>query len=172
MSCAGAAPSAKLVRREGPQQLELFRKTIEVNLTGTFNMMRLAAAGMQSLNTKSDWERGVIINTASIAAFEAQIGQAACGASKGGVVVMTLPAAREFLRLAIRIISIAPGIFAMPMLSGPPQGVQDRLGSSVPFPSRLGNLREYAGLVMQMIFNAMLNGEDIRLDGATRMQAI
>lgn len=170
VSCAGIAPPAKIVGRDGPQALDTFRKTIEVNLIGTFNLMRLAAAGMQGLDALDGGERGVIVNTASVAAFEAQIGQAAYGASKGGVAAMTLPAAREFARYGIRVLAIAPGIFGTPMLFGLPQEVQDSLGASVPFPSRLGDPAEYASLVMHMVSNAMLNGEVVRLDGAIRMQ--
>lgn len=170
ISCAGIAPPAKIVGRDGPQPLDTFRKTIEVNLIGTFNLMRLAAAGMQGLDALAGGERGIIINTASVAAFEAQIGQAAYGASKGGVAAMTLPAAREFARYGIRVLAIAPGIFGTPMLFGLPQEVQDSLGASVPFPSRLGRPEEFASLVLHMVSNAMLNGEVVRLDGAIRMQ--
>jgi NAD(P)-dependent dehydrogenase (short-subunit alcohol dehydrogenase family) len=170
VSCAGIAPPAKIVGRDGPQSLDVFAKTIQVNLIGTFNLMRLTAAGMQGLDPLEGGERGVIVNTASIAAFEAQIGQAAYGASKGGVAAMTLPAAREFARHGIRVLAIAPGIFGTPMLYGLPQEVQDSLGASVPFPSRLGDPAEYASLVMHMVSNAMLNGEVVRLDGAIRLQ--
>jgi NAD(P)-dependent dehydrogenase (short-subunit alcohol dehydrogenase family) len=172
VSCAGIAPPAKIVGRDGPQPLDTFRKTIEVNLIGTFNLMRLAAAGMQKLDALETGERGVIINTASIAAYEAQIGQSAYGASKGGVAAMTLPAAREFARFGIRVLAIAPGIFGTPMLFGLAQEVQDSLGASVPFPSRLGKPEEYAALAMHMVANTMLNGEVVRLDGALRMQPI
>jgi len=172
VSCAGIAPPAKIVGRDGPQALDTFRRTIEVNLIGTFNLMRLAAGGMQGLDELEGKERGVIINTASVAAFEAQIGQAAYGASKGGVAAMTLPAAREFARYGIRVLAIAPGIFGTPMLFGLSQEVQDSLGASVPYPSRLGRPEEYAALVMHMVANQMLNGEVVRLDGAIRMQPI
>jgi NAD(P)-dependent dehydrogenase (short-subunit alcohol dehydrogenase family) len=170
VSCAGIAPPAKIVGRDGPQPLEVFAKTIQVNLIGTFNLMRLTAAGMQGLDPLDGGERGIIVNTASIAAFEAQIGQAAYGASKGGVAAMTIPAAREFARFGIRVMAIAPGIFGTPMLYGLSQEVQDSLGASVPFPSRLGDPAEYASLVMHMVSNAMLNGEVVRLDGAIRLQ--
>jgi NAD(P)-dependent dehydrogenase (short-subunit alcohol dehydrogenase family) len=170
VSCAGIAPPAKIVGRDGPQALDTFRKTIEVNLIGTFNLMRLAAAGMQKLEPLDGGERGVIVNTASVAAYEAQIGQAAYGASKGGVAAMTLPAAREFARFGIRVMAIAPGIFGTPMLFGLPQEVQDSLGATVPFPSRLGKPEEFAALALHMVSNPMLNGEVVRLDGAIRMQ--
>ncbi len=172
VSCAGIAPPAKIVGREGPQALDVFARTIQVNLIGTFNLMRLAAAGMQTLDPLEGGERGVVVNTASVAAFEAQIGQAAYGASKGGVAAMTLPAAREFARFGIRVLAIAPGIFGTPMLFGLSQEVQDSLGASVPFPSRLGDPAEYASLVMHMVSNPMLNGETVRLDGAIRLQPI
>ena len=169
VNCAGIAPPAKIVGRDGPQPLEVFAKTIRVNLIGTFNIMRLAAAGMQSLEPLETGERGVIVNTASVAAFEGQIGQAAYGASKGGVAAMTLPAAREFARWGIRVLAVAPGIFGTPMLFGLPDEVQKSLGDSVPFPSRLGDPAEFASLVMHMVANPMLNGEVVRLDGALRM---
>ncbi len=172
INCAGIGRPAKIVGRDGPQNLEVFRRIIDINLVGTFNLLRLAGAGMQDLNPLDGGERGVIINTASVAAFEGQIGQAGYSASKGGVAAMTLPAAREFARFGIRVLTIAPGIFDTPMLSGLSQEVQDSLGSSVPFPSRLGKPEEYAALVMHMVSNAMLNGEVVRLDGAIRMQSI
>ncbi|MBT6094885.1 MAG: SDR family NAD(P)-dependent oxidoreductase [Rhodospirillaceae bacterium] len=172
VSCAGVGTPAKIVGRDGPQALETFSKVININLVGTFNMMRLAAAGMQSLDPLPGNERGIIINTASVAAFEGQIGQAAYASSKGGVTAMTLPAAREFARFGIRVMTIAPGIFGTPMLRGLSQEVQDSLGASVPFPSRLGEPDEYAALAMHMVSNAMLNGETVRLDGAIRMQPI
>ena len=172
INCAGIGTPAKIVGCDGPQNLEVFRRIIDINLVGTFNLLRLAGAGMQDLNPLDGGERGVIINTASVAAFEGQIGQAGYSASKGGVAAMTLPAAREFARFGIRVLTIAPGIFDTPMLSGLSQEVQDRLGSSVPFPSRLGKPEEYAALVMHMVSNAMLNGEVVRLDGAIRMQSI
>lgn len=170
VNCAGIAPPAKIVGREGPHDLDLFRKVIEVNLIGTFNMLRLAAAGMQGLDpVTTDGERGVIINTASVAAFDGQIGQAAYGASKGGVHALTLPAARELARSGIRVVTIAPGIFLTPMMLGLPQEAQDSLGKQVPFPSRLGKPEEYASLALHIIANSMINGETIRLDGAIRM---
>jgi NAD(P)-dependent dehydrogenase (short-subunit alcohol dehydrogenase family) len=170
--CAGIAPPKKIVGRNGPQALEDFAKIININLIGSFNMMRLAAADMLALDALDTGERGVVINTASIAAFEGQIGQAAYAASKGGVASMTLPAAREFASKGIRVLAIAPGIFGTPMLFGLPEDVQDSLGASVPFPSRLGDPAEYAKLAMHMIDNVMMNGEVVRLDGALRMQPV
>lgn len=172
VNCAGIGTPAKIVGRDGPQDLDVFRRIVDINLVGTFNLMRLTGAGMQGLDPLDGGERGVIINTASVAAFEGQIGQAGYGASKGGVAAMTLPAAREFARHGIRVLTIAPGIFGTPMLFGLSQEVQDSLGASVPFPSRLGKPDEYASLVMHMVSNAMLNGEVVRLDGAIRMQPI
>ncbi|WP_029012996.1 SDR family NAD(P)-dependent oxidoreductase [Niveispirillum irakense] len=170
VNCAGIAPPAKILGRDGPHDLDLFRKVIEVNLIGTFNIMRLAAAGMAGLEpVTADGERGVIINTASVAAFDGQIGQAAYGASKGAVHALTLPAARELARSGIRVCTIAPGIFLTPMMLGLPQDAQDSLGKQVPFPSRLGKPEEYAALALHIIANSMLNGETIRLDGAIRM---
>lgn len=170
--CAGIAPPKKIVGRNGPQALEDFARIININLIGSFNMMRLAAADMLALDALDTGERGVVINTASIAAFEGQIGQAAYAASKGGVASMTLPAAREFASKGIRVLAIAPGIFGTPMMFGLPKDVQDSLGASVPFPSRLGDPGEYAKLAMHMIDNVMLNGEVVRLDGALRMQPL
>ncbi|MFV3073466.1 SDR family NAD(P)-dependent oxidoreductase [Niveispirillum fermenti] len=170
VNCAGIAPPAKILGKNGPHDLELFRKVIEVNLIGTFNILRLAADGMAGLEpVTADGERGVIINTASVAAFEGQIGQAAYGASKGGVHALTMPAARELARSGIRVVTIAPGIFMTPMLLGLPQDAQDSLGKQVPFPSRLGRPEEYAALAMHIVANSMINGETIRLDGAIRM---
>ncbi|OCW59189.1 SDR family NAD(P)-dependent oxidoreductase [Hoeflea olei] len=169
INCAGIAPAGRVVGREGPHDLELFRKVIEVNLIGSFNMLRLFADRAAKLEPLADGERGVVISTASVAAFDGQIGQAAYSASKGGVHAMALPIARELARFGIRIMTIAPGIFATPMLLGMPQEVQDSLGASVPFPSRLGQPEEYARLAMHIIDNVMLNGETIRLDGAIRM---
>jgi NAD(P)-dependent dehydrogenase (short-subunit alcohol dehydrogenase family) len=171
INCAGIAPAARIVGKEGPLALDAFARVINVNLIGTFNMMRLAAADMTKLEPQADGERGVIVSTASVAAFEGQIGQAAYGASKGGVAALTLPAAREFARSGIRVLTIAPGIFGTPMLLGMPQAVQDSLAAQVPFPSRLGTPEEYAKLVMHILDNVMLNGEVIRLDGAIRMGA-
>lgn len=170
VNCAGIAPPAKILGKNGPHDLALFRKVIEVNLIGTFNILRLAADGMAGLEpVTADGERGVIINTASVAAFEGQIGQAAYGASKGGVHALTMPAARELARSGIRVVTIAPGIFMTPMLLGLPQDAQDSLGQQVPFPSRLGRPEEYAALAMHIVANSMINGETIRLDGAIRM---
>jgi len=169
VNCAGIAPAAKIVGRNGPLPLEKFAQVVGVNLLGTFNIMRLAAADMQALEPLATGERGVIVNTASIAAFEGQIGQAAYAASKGGVVALTLPAAREFARHGIRVLTIAPGIFGTPMLKALPEETQASLGAAVPFPSRLGDPAEFAALVLHMVGNVMLNGETIRLDGALRM---
>ncbi|EDQ34162.1 Dehydrogenase with different specificity [Hoeflea phototrophica DFL-43] len=169
INCAGIAPATRVVGREGPHDLEIFRKVIEVNLIGSFNMLRLFSDRAAKLDPLADGERGVVISTASVAAFDGQIGQAAYSASKGGVHAMALPIARELARFGIRIMTIAPGIFATPMLMGMPQEVQDSLGASVPFPSRLGQPEEYARLAMHIIDNVMLNGETIRLDGAIRM---
>ena len=162
--------AGRIVGREGPQKLDDFRRVIEINLIGTFNMIRLAANDMQALEPLADGERGVIVSTASVAAFEGQIGQAAYSASKGGVAALTLPAAREFARMGVRVLTIAPGIFATPMLRGMPQAVQDSLAASIPFPARLGTPEDYAKLVLHIVDNVMLNGEVIRLDGAIRMQ--
>jgi NAD(P)-dependent dehydrogenase (short-subunit alcohol dehydrogenase family) len=169
VSCAGIAPPKKIVGRDGAQPLETFAKVININLIGSFNLMRLAAADMQALDALETAERGVIINTASIAAFDGQIGQAAYAASKGGVASMTLPAARELAKSGVRVLAIAPGIFDTPMLYGLPDDVQKALGDSVPFPSRLGDPNEYAKLALHMIDNVMMNGEVVRLDGALRM---
>ncbi|MFG1225791.1 3-hydroxyacyl-CoA dehydrogenase [Xanthobacter wiegelii] len=169
VNCAGVAPGEKVIGREGPHRLDSFVRGITVNLIGTFNMLRLAADAMVKEQPDADGERGVIINTASIAAFDGQIGQAAYAASKGGVAALTLPVARELARFGIRVLTIAPGIFETPMMAGLPQDVQDSLGKSVPFPSRLGRPSEYAALVKHICENSMLNGEVIRLDGALRM---
>lgn len=169
VNCAGIAPAVKTVGKEGPHPLDVFAKTINVNLVGTFNMIRLAAAAMSANAPNADGERGVIISTASVAAFDGQIGQAAYAASKAGVAGMTLPIARDLSRNAIRVMTIAPGLFETPMLLGMPKDVQDALGAMVPFPPRLGKPAEYAMLVRQIIENPMLNGEVIRLDGAIRM---
>lgn len=171
VNCAGIAPAGRVVGREGPHDLELFRKVIEVNLVGSFNMLRLFADRASRLEPLADGERGIVISTASVAAFDGQIGQAAYTASKGGVHAMALPIARELARFGIRVMTIAPGIFATPMLLGMPQEVQDSLGASVPFPSRLGQPEEYARLALHIVENVMLNGETIRLDGAIRMTA-
>ncbi|MDQ7260816.1 SDR family NAD(P)-dependent oxidoreductase [Paracoccus sp. PS-1] len=169
VNCAGVAPGEKIVGREGPHGLESFARAIQINLVGTFNMLRLAADAMARNEPGEGGERGVIVNTASIAAYDGQIGQAAYAASKGGVAALTLPAARELARHGIRVVTIAPGIFATPMMAGLPQEVQDSLGANVPFPPRLGNPAEYAALVRHIVENQMLNGEVIRLDGALRM---
>jgi NAD(P)-dependent dehydrogenase (short-subunit alcohol dehydrogenase family) len=170
VNCAGIAPASKTVGRDGPHPLDLFAKVIAVNLIGTFNMTRLAAHAMSKNEPNDAGERGVIVNTASVAAFDGQIGQAAYAASKSGVAGMTLPIARDLSRNGIRVMTIAPGIFETPMLLGMPQDVQDALGAMVPFPSRLGKPHEYAMLVKHIFDNTMLNGEVIRLDGAIRMQ--
>ncbi|MEG4642449.1 NAD(P)-dependent dehydrogenase (short-subunit alcohol dehydrogenase family) [Paracoccus pantotrophus] len=169
VNCAGVAPGEKIVGREGPHGLESFARAIQINLVGTFNMLRLAADAMSRNEPGEGGERGVIVNTASIAAYDGQIGQAAYAASKGGVAALTLPAARELARHGIRVMTIAPGIFATPMMAGLPQEVQDSLGANVPFPPRLGNPAEYAALVRHIVENQMLNGEVVRLDGALRM---
>ena len=170
VNCAGIAPAVKTVGKDGPHPLDAFSKTISVNLIGTFNMIRLAAAAVAQTSPSEGGERGVIVNTASVAAYDGQIGQAAYAASKGGVVAMTLPIARDLSRSGIRVMTIAPGLFETPMLLGMPKEVQDALGAMVPFPPRLGKPEEYAMLVKQIVENPMLNGEVIRLDGAIRMQ--
>lgn len=170
VNCAGIGIADKVLGKNGPHSLEKFTKVISVNLIGTFNMIRLAAEKMTSNEVNDLYERGVIINTASVAAFEGQIGQAAYSASKGGIVGMTLPIARELARFGIRVMSIAPGLFLTPMFDSLPQEARDSLGKMVPFPQRLGNPEEYAQLVQSIIENPMLNGETIRLDGAIRMQ--
>ncbi len=171
VNCAGIAPPKRIVTRDGPQDLEEFRKTIEVNLIGTFNMMRLAAADMIALEPLADGERGVIVNTSSVAAYEGQIGQAAYASSKGAVRSLTLPAAREFSSKGVRVNAIAPGIFATPMLLNVvPKDVQKTLAASVPFPKRLGDPDEFAALVLFMARTVMMNGETVRLDGAIRME--
>ena len=170
VNCAGIAIGEKTVGKEGPHSLEKFSRVIAINLIGTFNMIRLAADAMSKLPPNAAGERGVIVNTASVAAFDGQMGQAAYSASKGGIVGMTLPIARDLSRYGIRVMTIAPGIFETPMLLGMPQEVQDALGKMVPFPSRLGRPKEYAQLVRHIAENEMLNGEVIRLDGAIRMQ--
>jgi NAD(P)-dependent dehydrogenase (short-subunit alcohol dehydrogenase family) len=169
VNCAGVAPAQRIVGRSGPMSLSDFERVVRINLIGTFNLMRLVAAGVAALEPNSDGERGVIISTASIAAFEGQVGQAAYAASKAGVVGLTLPAAREFASFGLRVCAIAPGLFETPMLHGLPQEVQKSLGTAIPFPSRLGKPEEFAMLVVSIIQNPMLNGETIRLDGAIRM---
>lgn len=175
VNCAGIGVAGRIVSREGAMALEDFSKVININLIGSFNLMRLAAADMMKLDplgedNEEPEERGVIISTASVAAYEGQIGQAAYAASKGGIVSLTLPAAREFARFGIRVLAIAPGLFYTPLLSNLPEEVQESLGKSIPFPARLGKADEYATLVLQMLDNPYLNGEVIRLDGALRMQ--
>ena len=169
--CAGVAPGEKVVGKEGPHRLDSFMRGVTINLVGTFNPIRLAADAMSKAAPNEEGERGVIVTTASVAAFDGQIGQATYSASKAGVVGMTLPIARELARYGIRVMSIAPGIFETPMLRGLLQQVQDSLGQMVPFPSRLGRSSEYAQLVKSICENPMLNGEVIRLDGAIRMAA-
>jgi len=171
VNCAGIGPAEKVIGRDGPHKLESFARTIQINLIGTFNMLRLAADALAQNTPDAGGERGVIINTASVAAFDGQIGQAGYAASKGGVVAMTLPIARELSRYGIRVMTIAPGIMATPMLLAMPTEVQDSLGRSVPFPPRMGQPDEYARLVAHIIDNTYLNGEVIRLDGAIRMAA-
>ncbi|HEX5079156.1 MAG TPA: SDR family NAD(P)-dependent oxidoreductase [Geminicoccaceae bacterium] len=169
VNCAGIAAGKRIVGRDGPMPLDEFERVIRVNLVGSFNLLRLAAAAMTRLEPDAEGERGAIVNTASVAAFDGQIGQAAYAASKGGIAALTLPAARELARHGIRVVTIAPGIFETPMLRGLPADVQRSLGESVPFPKRLGRPDEYAALVHQILENPMLNGETIRLDGALRM---
>jgi NAD(P)-dependent dehydrogenase (short-subunit alcohol dehydrogenase family) len=169
VNCAGIGTPGKTVGRDGALPLANFSKVINVNLIGSFNMLRLAAAAMTEGNPNDDGERGVIINTASVAAFDGQIGQAAYAASKGGIVGMTLPVARDLAREGIRVMTIAPGLFLTPLLQGLPEEAQESLGKQVPFPPRLGRPDEYANMVMQIFDNPMLNGETIRLDGAIRM---
>ena len=169
VNCAGIGVAERTVGKDGPHALASFKKVIEVNLIGTFNVLRLAAAQMASQEPQANGERGVIVNTASIAAFDGQIGQAAYSASKGGIVGMTLPIARDLMRLGIRVVTIAPGLFDTPLLAGLPEDVKKVLGAQVPFPPRLGRPAEYAALARHIIENEMLNGEVIRLDGALRM---
>lgn len=169
VNCAGIAPPGRIVGRDGPLPLADFARVITINLIGSFNLMRLAAAGMMALAPLDDGERGVIVSTASVAAYEGQIGQAAYAASKGGIVALTLPAAREFARVGIRVNAIAPGLFNTPLMAGLPPAAQESLAASVPFPARLGTPEEYARLVLAILDNPMLNGETIRLDGALRM---
>ena len=169
VNCAGIAPAEKTVGKQGAHSLALYQKVITVNLVGSFNMIRLAAEAMSQNEPEATGERGVLISTASVAAYDGQIGQAAYAASKGGVVGMTLPIARDLARSGIRNMTIAPGIFGTPMLFGMPQEVQDALAAGVPFPSRLGTPQDYAKLVKHIIENDMLNGEVIRLDGAIRL---
>lgn len=169
VNCAGVAPAKKMLGRAGVMPLEEFRRTVEVNLVGSFNLLRLFAAGAAELAPLETGERGVAIHTASVAAWEGQIGQTAYAASKGGIVGLTLPAARELAPLGIRVCAIAPGIFETAMLKGLPEAAQESLGAAVPFPSRLGRPAEFAALALHILSNPMLNGEVIRLDGALRM---
>jgi NAD(P)-dependent dehydrogenase (short-subunit alcohol dehydrogenase family) len=169
VTCAGVADPGRAVGREGPLDLAQFEKVVRINLIGSFNLVRLAAHAMRGLPAGADGARGVIVMTASIAAFDGQVGQPAYAASKGGVTAMTLPLAREFAPVGVRVITIAPGIFATPMLTSLPEEVQRSLGAAVPYPSRLGDPAEFARLVLHAIDNQMLNGEVIRLDGAIRM---
>jgi len=170
VSCAGIIGAGRTVGREGPMALDFFSNVIQINLVGTFNVSKAAANLMQANEPGDDGERGVIVNTASVAAYEGQIGQTAYSASKGGVVAMTLPLAREFSRVGIRVMSIAPGIFWTPMVDGMPEHIQDALGASIPFPSRLGQPEEYADTVAYIIENSYVNGTTIRVDGAVRLQ--
>ncbi|HKY89984.1 MAG TPA: 3-hydroxyacyl-CoA dehydrogenase [Nevskiaceae bacterium] len=167
--CAGIATPAKVLSKEGPQPLEQFERIVAINLVGTFNVIRLAAQVMSKQDPNEDGERGVIVNTASIAAFDGQIGQAGYAASKAGIAGMTLPVARELARFGIRVVTIAPGLFETPLTAGLPEEAQVSLGKSIPFPSRLGRPAEFAQLVQSIVENPMLNGETIRLDGALRM---
>jgi NAD(P)-dependent dehydrogenase (short-subunit alcohol dehydrogenase family) len=169
INCAGVGPAKRIVGRDGPMPLAEFERVIQINLIGTFNMMRLVAADMQGLSPRADGERGVMISTASVAAFEGQIGQPAYAASKGGVAALTLPAAREFAQFGIRANAIAPGIFHTPMLSALPEEAQKSLAAAVPFPKLLGRPEQFAALVRHIIENTYINGEVIRLDGALRM---
>ncbi|MCX7273273.1 MAG: 3-hydroxyacyl-CoA dehydrogenase [Burkholderiales bacterium] len=169
VNCAGIGTATRTVGKEGPHPLDAFVRVITINLVGSFNMLRLAAAAMSAGDPSADGERGVIVNTASVAAFDGQIGQAAYSASKGGIVGMTLPIARDLARDGIRVCTIAPGLFLTPLLQGLPPAAQESLGKQVPFPPRLGKPSEYAQMVRQIFENVMLNGETIRLDGAIRM---
>jgi NAD(P)-dependent dehydrogenase (short-subunit alcohol dehydrogenase family) len=171
VNCAGVGTPAKVLGKEGPIDMAQFRRVVEINLMGTLNVIRLAAEKMMMNTPDEDGEIGVVINTASVAAFEGQIGQAAYSASKAGVVGMTLPIAREFAEYGIRVLTIAPGLFETPMLKGLPENVQEALGKMVPFPKRLGKPSEFAALVQHIVENGMLNGEVIRLDGSIRMAA-
>ena len=169
VNCAGVASAEKVLGRDGPHSLDSFSKVVQVNLIGTFNVIRLASEAMTQNEPLDSGERGVIVNTASVAAYDGQIGQVAYAASKGGVVSLTLPVARELARSGIRVMTIAPGIFDTPMMAGLPEDARESLGNQVPFPSRLGKPEEYADLVKHIVENEMLNGEVIRLDGSIRM---
>lgn len=171
LNCAGVGPAKRILGRDGPMNLEDFARVVQINLIGTFNVLRLVSSRMAKLDPLPSGERGVIINTASIAAYEGQVGQAAYASSKGGVASLTLPAAREMARHAIRVLAIAPGIFETPLLRALPEDAQRSLAAAIPFPSRLGRPAEFASLVMHMVENAMLNGEVVRIDGAIRLAA-
>ncbi len=169
VNCAGIGVAERIVGRDGPMALENFARVININLIGTFNVLRLAAAAMSRLDELDDGERGVIVNTASVAAFEGQVGQAAYAASKGGITALTLPAARELARFGIRVVTIAPGLIETPMFDGLPDAAREALNDLTQFPRRLGHPDEYAGLIMHIAENRLLNGEVIRLDGAVRL---
>ena len=169
INCAGIGVAKRVVGREGPMALGDFERVIKVNLVGSFNMLRLATTGMSKLEPLEGGERGVVVSTASVAAYDGQIGQSAYSASKGGIVSMTLPIARELAQFGIRVLAIAPGLFLTPLLGGLPQQAQDSLAAAIPFPHRLGDPSEFASLVMQMVDNPYLNGEVVRLDGSLRM---
>ena len=171
VSCAGIAPGERVLGRGGPHRLDTFRRAVEINLVGSFNVLRLAAQAMEHNAPEADGERGVIVNTASVAAYDGQIGQVAYGASKAGVVGLTLPAARELARIGVRVMTVAPGIFETPMVAAFSPELQQALAAQIPFPPRLGRPDEFAALVEHIILNPMLNGEVIRLDGALRMAA-
>lgn len=171
VNCAGIGNPGRILGRDGPMSLDFFNTVIQVNLVGSFNVLRLAAADMQSREENADGERGVIISTASVAAYEGQIGQAAYSASKGGIVSMTLPAARELAKFGIRVLAIAPGLFLTPMMESFSQEVQDNLAATLPFPSRLGKPDEFGRLVRDIVENPILNGEVIRIDSAVRLAA-
>ena len=170
VNCAGVIGAGRVLGREGPMDLDFFAKVIQINLVGSFNASKAAAAAMEANEPNADGERGVIINTASVAAYEGQIGQAAYSASKGGIVGMTLPMAREFTRIGVRVMAIAPGIFWTPMVDGMPEHIQEALGASIPFPSRLGKPEEFAELAAHIVENGYFNGATIRLNGGVRMQ--
>jgi NAD(P)-dependent dehydrogenase (short-subunit alcohol dehydrogenase family) len=169
VGCAGVGTPGRVLAKEGPQPLEAFARTVQVNLVGMFNVVRLGAAAMADNEPTDEGERGVVVMTASVAAFDGQVGQAAYAASKGGVVAMTLPIARELARFGVRVVTVAPGLFDTPLLAGLPEAARQSLGQQVPFPSRLGRPEEFAALVEHIVENPMLNGETIRLDGALRM---
>lgn len=169
VNCAGIIGAGRVLGREAPMALDFFANTIQVNLVGSFNIIKAVGAAMESNTPNDDGERGVIISTASVAAYDGQIGQAAYSASKGGIVGMTLPIAREFARIGVRVNAVAPGIFWTPMVDGMPEHIQESLSASIPFPSRLGKPEEYAELVAHIVENGYLNGETIRLDGAVRL---